>query len=50
MTPYYLLRLVAGVLFLLGAVLMAANLARTFAGVRTVTAHAPALTPSHAAA
>jgi cytochrome c oxidase cbb3-type subunit 1 len=40
--PYYLLRLLGGVLFLSGAVLMAVNLAKTFAGVRTVAAHVPA--------
>ena len=49
MAPYYLLRLVGGVLFLLGAVLMAVNLVRTFAGHRTVTAHTPVLAPSPAA-
>jgi cytochrome c oxidase cbb3-type subunit 1 len=41
--PYYLLRLLGGLLFLAGAVLMAVNLARTFAGVRTVSAHVPAV-------
>jgi cytochrome c oxidase cbb3-type subunit 1 len=41
--PYYLLRLLGGLLFLTGAVLMAVNLAKTFAGVRTTTAYAPAL-------
>jgi cytochrome c oxidase cbb3-type subunit 1 len=39
--PYYLLRLLGGVLFLAGAVLMAVNLARTFAGARTTVAHVP---------
>ena len=40
-SPYYVLRLVGGVLFLSGAVLMAVNLARTFAGRRTAVAHVP---------
>jgi len=43
MAPYYLLRLLGGVLFLLGAVLMAVNLGRTFAGVRTVSVAPPKL-------
>jgi cytochrome c oxidase cbb3-type subunit 1 len=42
MQPYYLLRLLGGVLFLIGAGLMAVNLYRTFAGVRTVTVLPPA--------
>jgi cytochrome c oxidase cbb3-type subunit 1 len=42
MAPYYALRLLGGVLFLLGAVLMAVNLGKTFAGARTVLAYAPA--------
>ena len=46
MKPYYLLRFVGGFLFLAGAVLMAFNLARTFAGRRTVTVAPP---PAHAA-
>ena len=33
--------IVGGLLFLSGTVLMAVNLYRTFAGVRTVTVHAP---------
>jgi cytochrome c oxidase cbb3-type subunit 1 len=41
MHPYYLLRLLAGLLFLGGAVLMAVNLMRTFAGVRTVEVAPP---------
>jgi len=41
--PYYLLRLLGGVLFLSGAVLMAVNLAKTFESGRTVTAHVPAV-------
>jgi cytochrome c oxidase cbb3-type subunit 1 len=42
MAPYYALRLVGGVLFLAGAVLMAVNLLKTFAGARTVDAYVPA--------
>ena len=41
--PYYLLRLLGGMLFLAGTVLMAVNLRRTFAGVRTVSVQPPAL-------
>jgi cytochrome c oxidase cbb3-type subunit 1 len=41
MQPYYLLRLLGGLLFLAGTALMAVNLARTFRGVRTVRALAP---------
>jgi cytochrome c oxidase cbb3-type subunit 1 len=44
MKPYYLLRLVAGLAFLAGAVLMVVNLARTFAGRRTVIASPPGST------
>jgi cytochrome c oxidase cbb3-type subunit 1 len=43
MKPYYLLRFIAGLLFLAGAVLMAWNLAKTFAGRRTVVAMPPAV-------
>jgi cytochrome c oxidase cbb3-type subunit 1 len=49
MAPYYALRLVGGVLFLSGAVLMAVNLRRTFAGARTVAVRPPALRPAAAA-
>ena len=42
MKPYYLLRFFAGLLFLAGAVLMAWNLAMTFAGRRTVLVAPPA--------
>jgi cytochrome c oxidase cbb3-type subunit 1 len=42
MAPYYALRLLGGVLFLAGAALMAVNLAKTFAGVRTAEAYVPA--------
>jgi cytochrome c oxidase cbb3-type subunit I len=41
--PYYLLRLLGGLLFLAGAVLMAWNLLKTFEGARTVTARVPAI-------
>jgi len=43
MAPYYLLRLVGGLLFLGGTVLMAENLRRTFAGARTVAVAPPVL-------
>jgi cytochrome c oxidase cbb3-type subunit 1 len=43
MHPYYLLRFIAGLAFLAGAVLMAINLARTFAGRRTVEVVPPVL-------
>jgi cytochrome c oxidase cbb3-type subunit 1 len=42
MAPYYALRLLGGVLFLAGAVVMTVNLAKTFAGARTVEARVPA--------
>jgi cytochrome c oxidase cbb3-type subunit 1 len=42
MTPYYMLRLVGGLLFLAGAVLMAVNLRRTFApAVETAVVRPP---------
>jgi cytochrome c oxidase cbb3-type subunit 1 len=41
--PYYALRLLGGLLFLIGAALMAVNLAKTFAGVATTTAYVPAI-------
>jgi len=50
MAPYYLLRLVGGVLFLAGAVLMAVNLRRTFAGARTVPVSPPAVAVADLAA
>jgi cytochrome c oxidase cbb3-type subunit 1 len=43
MAPYYQLRLLGGVVFLAGAVLMAANLWLTFAGARTATVRPPVL-------
>ncbi len=48
--PYYLLRLLGGLLFLAGAVLMAVNLYRTFAGAVTVTARPPAPAAAQSAA
>ena len=43
MEPYYLLRFIAGLLFLLGALIMAYNFYRTIAGRQTVIAYAPNL-------
>jgi cytochrome c oxidase cbb3-type subunit 1 len=40
-SPYYALRLLGGVLFLAGALLMAVNLVKTFAGARTAIARVP---------
>jgi cytochrome c oxidase cbb3-type subunit 1 len=48
MQPYYLLRLLGGLLFLAGTAIMAVNLYRTFAGARTVTVSPPS--PAAAAA
>jgi len=45
--PYYLLRLVAGLVFLSGAVLMAYNLFRTVAGRQTAIAHPPPPAEAH---
>jgi cytochrome c oxidase cbb3-type subunit 1 len=39
--PYYVIRLLAGVVFLVGALLMAYNLYRTVSGKRTIEVHAP---------
>ncbi len=39
--PYYMLRLVAGIIFLTGAVLMAINLFLTIAGHETVRVRPP---------
>ena len=39
--PYYLIRLLAGLVFLAGALLMAYNLYRTVSGKRTIEVHAP---------
>jgi cytochrome c oxidase cbb3-type subunit 1 len=50
MAPYYALRLVGGLLFLSGTVLMAENLRRTFAGARTVTVVPPVLVAAQRAA
>ena len=41
MAPYYMLRLVAGLTFLLGTVLMAINLFLTIAGHETVRVRPP---------
>ncbi len=46
--PYYVLRLVAGIVFLSGAVLMAYNLTRTVAGRETVVARPPLTTEAQA--
>lgn len=46
MTPYYLLRLIAGIIFLTGTVLMAINLYRTVAGNRVVSVSVPAVDPA----
>jgi cytochrome c oxidase cbb3-type subunit 1 len=43
MPPYYLLRLVAGLIFLSGAVLMAFNLFKTIAGAKTIQVRPPAV-------
>ena len=42
MNPYYLLRLVAGILFLLGTILMTYNFLKTIAGRRTIAVRPPA--------
>ncbi|MFK7816845.1 MAG: cytochrome-c oxidase, cbb3-type subunit I [Gammaproteobacteria bacterium] len=42
MNPYYLLRLVAGILFLLGTLLMTYNFLKTIAGRRTIAVRPPA--------
>ena len=41
MNPYYLLRFVAGLIFLLGALLMAYNFSRTIIGRRTIVVRPP---------
>lgn len=43
MPPYYLLRLVAGLIFLSGAILMTFNLFRTISGARTIQVRPPAV-------
>lgn len=43
MYPYYLLRLVAGIIFLLGTLLMAYNFYKTIDGRKTIEARPPAL-------
>jgi cytochrome c oxidase cbb3-type subunit 1 len=47
MTPYYLLRLVAGLVFLLGTVLMAYNLFMTLKGQQPVRVTPPAVDPAY---
>jgi len=49
MRPYYMLRLVAGIIFLLGTVLLAANLAMTMLGRKIVVARPPVDTATGAA-
>ena len=41
MNPYYLLRLLAGIIFLLGAMLMAYNFVQTIIGRRTIAVRPP---------
>jgi len=48
MNPYYLLRFVAGLIFLLGAMLMAFNFSMTIIGRRTIAVRPPMLTESMA--
>ena len=48
MHPYYLLRFIAGLVFLLGAALMAFNLWKTIAGRRTVEVRPPQVTEAYA--
>ncbi len=48
MYPYYLLRFIAGLVFLIGAALMAFNLWKTIAGRHTVTVHPPQVTEAYA--
>lgn len=43
MPPYYLLRLVAGLIFLSGAILMTFNLFKTISGARTIQVRPPAV-------
>ena len=43
MPPYYLLRLVAGIIFLSGAVLMVFNLFKTISGAKTIQVRPPAV-------
>ena len=44
MNPYYLLRLLAGLIFLLGALLMAYNFSMTIIGRRTIAVRPPLVT------
>jgi cytochrome c oxidase cbb3-type subunit 1 len=43
MPPYYLLRLLAGLVFLTGAVLLAYNLFKTIAGAKTIRVRPPSI-------
>jgi len=47
MTPYYLLRLVAGIIFLSGTVLMGYNLLMTLKGQHAVKVNVPAVDPAY---
>lgn len=47
MTPYYILRLIAGLIFLIGTVLMAYNFYRTIRGKKTVVVSVPAVNPAY---
>ncbi len=42
MKPYYLLRLVAGILFFIGTLLMIYNFSKTIVGRRTIAVRPPA--------
>ena len=46
MTPFYLLRLIAGMIFLGGTILMAYNLYKTVAGRSAVKVSVPAVDPA----
>jgi len=50
MTPYYGLRLVAGLIFLSGTVLMAYNLFKTLQGREVVSVQVPAVDPPYGVA
>ena len=47
MTLYYILRLIAGLIFLIGTVLMAYNFYRTIRGKKTVVVSVPAVNPAY---
>ena len=46
MTPFYMLRLIAGLIFLIGTVLMAYNLYKTVAGKKAVQVSVPPVDPA----